>query len=91
MTINTSHKLVFQYLKLSITTILHFEKIYIKRPHIYSIHIKKRNSKMLQIEQSYTNDNSAYFEVVTVSGRLVWEDEIKFKLMGYSDLITIDD
>jgi hypothetical protein len=46
---------------------------------------------MLQIEQAYTNDNSAYFEVVTVSGRLVWEDEIKFKLMGYSFLITIDD
>jgi hypothetical protein len=39
---------------------------------------------MLQIEQAYRHDKTAYFEVVTdraLSGQLVSKDEIEFKLM----------
>jgi hypothetical protein len=62
-----------------------------KKLHIYSVRIKKRNDDVLQIEQGCTYDNSSYFEVVTVQGQLVWEDETKFKLMVYSVFTTIDD
>jgi hypothetical protein len=37
-----------------------------KKMHIFSLHIRKRNDEMLQIEQACIDDNSAYFEVVTV-------------------------
>jgi hypothetical protein len=67
MTINTSHKTtsisVFEF---QLLPSLHFQDINMKKMHIFSLHIKKRNDEMLQIEQACIDDNSAYFEVVTV-------------------------